>query len=308
MNPTYTIGTLSGLTGLSPHTIRAWERRYDALSPSRTDSNRRVYHDEDVERLSLLKQVVEAGHSIGQVANLPTDQLRSLESARKPLVQSLATELLVSDPAPYLLACRAALSKMDPEGLEEGLIRGQAALGVLGLLDTIVIPLIHEIETRWLEGSLSVSHEHMASAVLRTYLDQVRRSMPGASTSPRLLVTTPSHQQHEIGALMVAIVAATQAWSVTYLGPNLPAEDIAHAAHQISARAVALSLVYPTDDQALPGQLVMLREKLRADIPILVGGRATDFYKESLTAVTAHILPDLWSAREVLQSLAQGIQ
>ena len=289
------------MTGLSQHTIRAWEKRYEALSPVRTDTNRRLYQDADVARLLLLKQVVESGHSIGQVAHLPTEQLRELAGANRPRPVSFTADALGDGPAPFLESCRNAIVHLDGEALEDSLVRGNAAMGILGLLDGVVIPLLADIERGWTDGSIRISHEHLASAVLRTYLDRVRISMPGASNSPRLLVTTPRNQNHEIGALMVAILAATQAWSVTYLGPNLPAEEIAHSAAQCSARAVGLSLVFPSDDKELPDELRLLRKKLSPNVPIIVGGRATSSYISVLQEIKALVSIDLWSLRETLQ-------
>ena len=65
-------------TGLSAHVIRIWEKRYGAMEPERTGTNRRLYSDEQIERLSLLREITQNGHSIGHVAKLPTDKLREL--------------------------------------------------------------------------------------------------------------------------------------------------------------------------------------------------------------------------------------
>ena len=120
MDITYTIGTLASKTGLSQHTIRAWERRYEALSPDRSGTNRRLYREEDVERLTLLKEIVESGHSIGQVAHLPTEQLRRVADTDKPNVY--VSEGPSGDRAwQHLAACQAALEGLDPEALEEAL-------------------------------------------------------------------------------------------------------------------------------------------------------------------------------------------
>ena len=76
-------------TGLSAHVIRIWEKRYGAVEPERTGTNRRLYSDEQVERLSLLREITQHGHSIGHVAKLPTEKLREL-----------ATQSLVTNPYP----------------------------------------------------------------------------------------------------------------------------------------------------------------------------------------------------------------
>ena len=303
MSPNYTIGTLSTLTGLSQHTIRAWERRYEALTPKRSDGNRRIYDDDDVERLNVLKRVVGAGHSIGQVAHLPTDQLRAIDSSSASKPHSYSGDR-VSDGVHYLAACQAALSLLDPEALEDVLVRATADFGIMALLEHVVIPLLAEIEVGWLDGSMRISQEHMASAVLRTHLDRARLSMPGANYAPRLLSTTPRNQHHEIGALMVSIVAAMQGWNVTYLGPNLPAEEIAMAARQRNARAVALSLVYPVDDPGLGDELRRLRQMVGPSISIIVGGRAASAYAGMLDEIGGHVSEDLKSFGKLVNQIA----
>ena len=305
MDITYTIGTLASRTGLSQHTIRAWERRYQALSPGRSGTNRRIYHEGDIERLSMLKRIVEAGHSIGQVAHLPTEQLQTLRETTRPGV-FLAEDSLGDTAGKHLDACRAALEGLDPERLEESLVRAGAVLGVSGLLENVVIPLMAKIEEGWLDGSIRISQEHMASAVLRSFLDRIRRSMPSSEKAPRLIVTTPRDQHHEIGAMIVSIVAAMQSWRVIYLGPNLPAKEAVGAMLKSRAHAIALSLVYPIDDTNLPSELRALRDELGPMVPILVGGRAAGHYVDVLDEIGARLCPDLTRFRETLDGIATG--
>src|SRR3954468_24399462 len=75
------IGVVARRTGLKPDLIRAWERRYGAVEPGRTDTRRRFYSDEDVERLLLLRRVVSTGRGISQVAGLSTEELEALLEA-----------------------------------------------------------------------------------------------------------------------------------------------------------------------------------------------------------------------------------
>ena len=75
------IKMVARLTGLSPYVLRIWEQRYGAVEPQRTATNRRLYSSQDVERLSLLREVTQAGYNIGQVATLPADKLRQLAAA-----------------------------------------------------------------------------------------------------------------------------------------------------------------------------------------------------------------------------------
>ncbi|MDR3691852.1 MAG: MerR family transcriptional regulator [Fimbriimonas sp.] len=303
MSLTYTIGTLSGLTGVSQHTIRAWERRYNALSPGRTDTNRRVYGEDDAERLLLLKGIVATGHPIGQVAQLPTEQLRELGSSFMRTAPAIGLDSRPLGADYFLVACQNAILRFDPEGLEEVLVRGHAAMGIQHLLDRVIIPLIADVEARWLNHSLGIAQEHMMSAVLKTFLYKVKTSMPGSLRAPKLLITTLRNELHEIGALMAAIAASTAEWGVVYLGPNMPAESIVLAGLQASVRAIAISVVYPTNEEVLCEELRILRRLLGPGMPIIVGGRSAHRYAETLTEIGAIVHGDVWSLRHTLNQI-----
>jgi methylmalonyl-CoA mutase cobalamin-binding subunit len=162
---------------------------------------------------------------------------------------------------------------------------------------------MYRIGDRWHEGTLRVAHEHLASAVVRTALGNLSRGFGPSPSDPTLVVATPSGQLHELGALVVATTAASNGWHVTYLGPSLPAEEIAVAAYQSHARAAALSLIYPPDDPFLRGELIKLRRGLPKGVVVLVGGRAYDAYRDVLEKIGALVLKDLADLRKYLDVL-----
>ncbi|HEY0868526.1 MAG TPA: MerR family transcriptional regulator [Fimbriimonas sp.] len=293
MSPTYPIRAVAERTGLSAHTIRAWERRYGVLTPDRTGTNRRLYGEEDVERLILLRRAASQGHSIGSIARLSTPDLQRIVGARPEPEAPDA-------PRDFLAGCRSAMKAMDAAALEAELVSATTVLGVQGLLTSVVIPLIGELDRGWQEGSLSIAQEHLATAVLRTQLERTRLSLQAPPDAPRLIVTTPSGQIHELGALIVAVTASCEGWRVTYLGPNLPADEIALAAKQVKAQAVALSLVYPAENSPVSEELRRLRRELGPRTPILVGGRSAGRYGDVLREVGAKTEEDYPSVREAL--------
>jgi MerR family transcriptional regulator, light-induced transcriptional regulator len=298
----YTIRTVSSMTGLSQYTIRAWERRHHILNPSRTESNRRVYSDSDVSRLQLLRQTVEAGHSIGQASQLTNDELRELTAFSMPEEAQVSHQREGDDSQHLLDIGIAALNRLDEDAFRDALARGTTFLGALGFIENLILPLLSHIEHRWMEKSISIAQEHMASAVLRTVLEQLRTSIPAPTNSSRLLVTTPKGQMHELGALITSVIAGLESWNVTYLGPNLPAAEIAGAIRQSGAQAVALSLVYPMDDPDIENELLLLRRLLGDSFPILVGGRAASGY---LTAVQGQGLFDCKTFDDFREALAK---
>ncbi len=290
----HAIKAVAQRTGLSTHVIRIWEKRYRAVEPERTGTNRRLYSDEEVERLSLLRVLTEAGHSIGAVANLPTPRLRKLASetqnGRRPGAGGNGGG---TSPSSLLEQAIAAVNGLDSPALESVLKRGTTELGAQGLLQRVIAPLVQRLGELWREGAITAAHEHFASAVIRVFLGHAAKPFAPTEGAPVLVVGTPSGQLHELGALLAAAVASNLGWQVTYLGPSLPAAEIAGAARQNRARAVALSLVYPEDDPHLETELTRLRELLPPEVPLLVGGRATGAYHAALERIRAVQINDL---------------
>jgi DNA-binding transcriptional MerR regulator/methylmalonyl-CoA mutase cobalamin-binding subunit len=272
----YRVGMVSKMTGLSTHTIRVWERRYAAVTPKRTEAGGRLYTDADVERLRLLHELVAGGHSIGGIARMSDVDLRQMAAAfpaapTQPALQHLpeirervlvAVEGLRIHEAEHILS-RAALSTEPRE-----------------FLDGVVSPILVEIGDRWERGELRIAHEHACSAVLRGLLSSLMRLYPSSEARQRVVVATPAEENHELGALMVAMLAAMHGWNVLYLGPNLPAAEIAYAVTRIKAELLMLSItnLKPEDSER---EIAAIESALPPDVRILIGGRAAQAFPRS---------------------------
>jgi methylmalonyl-CoA mutase cobalamin-binding domain/chain len=311
------IGVVARRTGLKQDLIRAWERRYGAVTPGRTETRRRFYSDADIERLLLLRRVVSTGRGISQVAGLSTEELEALveaEAAAAP--KQMATPAIpAAIPASlagvagddlaegFLGRCVGAAQRLDVRELEMQIERASVVFSRTSLIEKVLVPLMQRIGDLWHQGILRPLHEHMASAVVRSFLGAMYGSHQSEPSSPHLVVTTPSRQHHELGALVVAAAAADEGWQVTYLGPELPPEEIAAAALQKGARAVALSLTYPPDDPMLADDLRRLRRLLGSPTILLVGGRVVPSYAGVLAEIGAIRVDSLAELRQHLQTL-----
>ncbi|MBC8003269.1 MAG: MerR family transcriptional regulator [Opitutaceae bacterium] len=310
---------VSKRTGLSTHVIRVWEKRYGAVTPSRTDSNRRLYSDAEVDKLILLKAATDRGHSIGNLAREPVESLRRvLEEDRRLNPAMVRTNVQPGARAAtrsantagdgtrrdgFIDDALAAIMDLNSAGLDQILSRSLVELGQTGLLNQIIVPLTHRIGDLWHDGTITVAHEHFASAALRTFLGNASRPHAIPETAPVLVVATPSGQLHELGAILVATEATILGWRVTYLGASLPAADIAGAAIQNNARAVALSIVFPSDDPLMGASLSDLRRFLPPDVKLLVGGGASAAYQKEIDAAGAIRLNALQDLSEELTRL-----
>ncbi|MHB1326561.1 MAG: MerR family transcriptional regulator [Gemmatimonadales bacterium] len=300
--PRHPVRVAAQKTGLSSHVLRAWERRYGVVSPTRTEGGQRLYSDTDIQRLTLLGSLAARGGAISQLANLPMAELARLSEI--DVVPAVVTE--GQDAERWREVALHAIESLDGTRLRRELSRSVMALGVTPFLEQVVAPLLQEIGGRWHEGRLSIAQEHLGTVVVREVLGWVRESAETLGSAPRLVVATPINQLHEGGALLAAAAAAAEGWRVTYLGASLPSAEIAATAVRTGARAVAISVIFPVDDPAIPGYLAALRQALPADVALLVGGSATEAYDDAIDAADGEVIGDLAQLRSSLRELAGG--
>lgn len=300
-------------TGLNASLLRAWERRYGAVEPGRSDGGQRLYSEDDIRKLLLLKELVDQGHNIGQVADRDPGELRMLlrqtggaavagiggqASAPNSVGPSRNGEGLGRETSAILEACVEAAHHMDTRGLENQLNRAAMALNPTLLVDGVLVPLLNRIGLLWSEGELGPASEHVASGVIRRFLDWLLDTLDPDPRAPVAAVGTPAGHRHEFGALLASVVLTEEGWQVLNLGPDLPADEIADAATRKGARLVALSALYPREDPGLPAELRRLRRGLAEAVPILVGGPAAAPFADLLLSDGVTFLPDLQMLRE----------
>jgi methanogenic corrinoid protein MtbC1 len=202
--------------------------------------------------------------------------------------------------------CKNAALTYEPEELEAALMEAKLVLSVPVLLEELVTPLLVWIGDRWQEGSARIAHEHLMSATIRDFLAEMRSlGSPRVEGAPAIVVSTPRGHLHETGALMTAILAASEGWRDIYLGPNIPMEEIANTARQTDARAVALSIIYPNDDVSLADDLKNLVRYLNGNAVLLVGGAGSKAYRGVLEELGAEWFPDLKSFMGRLAALRE---
>lgn len=303
----YGIKTVAIQTGLTQHIIRAWEKRYAVVKPLRTATNRRLYSDADIYRLTLMRLATEAGHRIGHIANLSAEELLKLiGTERTPPQPATAAEEVAAEESSlraYIVSCITAIKQFETHTLEAILLEASVTFSRPVFLEKLIAPLMQEIGDQWRAGTLRIAHEHLATAVIRTLLGHISHGGDESAPMPNLVIATPRGQLHEIGALIAGLTAAAQGWQVTYLGSNLPAEEIAGCAAQKGAKAIGVSIVYPTDDPHLAHELQTLRRGLQDHVAMFVGGAGASAYRPALTAIGAVIVEDMATFCTELEAL-----
>jgi DNA-binding transcriptional MerR regulator/methylmalonyl-CoA mutase cobalamin-binding subunit len=309
--PFHSLGVVCRRTGLKPDRLRAWERRYGVVNPARSDGNQRLYSDADIERLGLLKRATEGGHRIAHISDLSTPELAKLVTELAPVTPSplrsaTPSEMALADS--FLNVALAAIQQLNTQWLRTSLQQASSRLAAPVFMQDLLVPLLDRVGDLWQEGGLQVAHEHAASAVIRAFIDDMRAEFEVTAGAPSVVMTTLAGELHELGALIATATAASDGWDVTYLGPNLPAEQIALVARQKGSRAIGLSIVLPEDDESLAEELHMLRRHVGTGISIIVGGRGASAASAALEEIDAIQAADLRELRQILSRLLPTVE
>ena len=263
----YPIRAVARLTGLSVDTLRAWERRYDVVTPSRDDRGR-LYSDQDVRRLQLLATAVGRGHAIGRLAPLSDAEIEGLIAAPAAPHAVLEAAHPSGDPVGVLLSALAAFDYM---AVERELNRLALALAPRDLVHRVVLPVMKRVGDDWYAERLTIAQEHLISSALRNLLGALVRLYAREQAVRRLLFATPSGERHEFGILAAAMLAAAGGLGVVYLGPDLPGRQIVDVAARTAADVAVLGVIHG-GGRELRRQLEYVVSHLPAPMELWVGG------------------------------------
>lgn len=275
----FNVKAVAALIGISPHTLRAWERRYHAISPARNSSGRRSYTEQEIERLKLLAALTARGHSIGTIASETTAKLEKLLHGSPYASNETAPEGVIR---PIVERLIAALRHYQIREVAYELEWARASLGCRDLVLQVIAPLIAEVGRLVMNQEVSIAQEHALSSVIRDQIGQIlqllqnHRPPLGANPTNKLLLTTPEGDLHEFGILLGAALCANYGISAHYLGPNLPATALVDAANALQTNLIILgNSPIPKERRAepLPRYLQTLDQGLNPRVKVWIGGQ-----------------------------------
>jgi methanogenic corrinoid protein MtbC1 len=259
------------LTGIGIDTLRAWERRHQAVTPVRDDRGR-MYTEADIARLRLLRSAVEHGHSIGRLAGLTDVELRQLAAAGQDAtaMSAVASARRTSiDTA----ALTAALHTYDATAIDQEISRLASVLPSLELLRDVLMPVLAQVGDDWHRGTARIAHEHLMSSTMRNVLGSFVRLYARPDAPTRLLFATLAGERHEIGTLGAAMLAASSGLGVAYLGPDLPAREIVESVRPARAQVLVLGLTTTSAGKTKERELRTIVRDLPKEVELWAGGR-----------------------------------
>jgi DNA-binding transcriptional MerR regulator/methylmalonyl-CoA mutase cobalamin-binding subunit len=255
----YTVAEVEERTGVPSATLRQWERRYGVPKPQRSESGYRYFGDGDLELVGEMKRLIGEGIPASRAAEIV--RRGSGQNAGPRPLEALHRDLL------------DALLNLD--GSEADRVVGEAHS--LHPTESVILDLypaiMLDLGRMWHDGQITTTIEHFASAYVQGRLHQLLAMAGHNRIGPRALVACAPYDQHELGALTLAVMLRREGFSVTYLGPNTPIRDLVALAHQLRPAAL---LVSASASESL-SQLMLEREQFRGAAPVIgFGGHAFD--------------------------------
>ena len=250
------IGEFSRRVGVSADLLRAWERRYGLLAPTRTESGYRLYSSADVRRVGRMRELLATGVS-------------AAEAAREALSEPPAAAPAPLEGVPVELG--DAIRRLDDAASHAAFDRLLADFSLDAVLDGAVLPLLRELGEGWEKGEVTIAHEHFASHLVRGRLLGLARGWDRGS-GPRVVLAGPPEERHDLGLLIFGLALREHGWRITFLGGDTPLETLAETVQQLSPDAVVLAATDPGRFDAIAAPLRVLS----AETTIWLAGTGAD--------------------------------
>jgi methanogenic corrinoid protein MtbC1 len=266
--PALSIASVERETGLSKDVLRKWEIRYGFPAPLRDSQGERLYPPDQVNRLRLIRRLMDAGMRPARLVAETDEGLRALADA-SPLGGATETPGGEVDVEQVTLAM---LRNLDPDGLRQRLYREMLRQGLeCFVLDTLS-SLNIAVGEAWARGSLGVHEEHLYSETVQWLLRNAISNLSDVRGAPRILLTTLPEEQHGLGILMAAALFSLRGAYCISLGTQTPVQVIAQA-----AQAHRADIVAPSFSNAYPQRRVVpavseLCQSLQPGIAVWAGG------------------------------------
>ena len=281
---TVSIAAVERDTGLSKDTLRVWERRYGFPTPERDNFGERAYPLVQVEKLRVIKRLLDTGHRPGRIVPLSVEQLQRISEGLASTPQRIA-----QDNSADLRSYMDLIKSHDIDGLRRALSQATLRLGLARFVTELMAPLNVLVGDAWMRGQIEVFEEHMYTesvvVVLRHAISSVPE--PAALSRPRVLLTTFPQEPHGLGLLMAETLFSLEGCKCLSLGAQTPIWDIVLAATAHRADIVALSFTASLNPNLVINGLDELRQKLPRSVEIWAGGHCPVLHRKDLAGVVA---------------------
>ncbi len=218
----YSIKDLERLSGIKAHTLRIWEKRYQLISPQRTDTNIRYYTDEDLKKILNVAVLNDNGYKISKIAILNDKQLRDL--VHEISIQNTGSNALVDK----LTFSMISLNENDFISTFNEIVKTK---GLHQTIYDILYPFLEKIGVLWQVETINPAHEHFVSNLIRqkVLVEIEKLPIPTEQENKGFVLFLPEHELHEMGLLFYHYVIRKLGFKSLYLGQAVPLPDLKEA-------------------------------------------------------------------------------
>jgi DNA-binding transcriptional MerR regulator len=272
----YTISATASMTGVNAVTLRAWERRYGLITPTRTEAGHRLYTEEDIERIKLILNLLDEGIAVSRVK----------EALRITAEREVAPP--AEDQGPWQQLQRdmlEAVASFDEATLGRIYNESMSLYPVEVVTRLLLLPLLELLGERWMKSDTGIAEEHFFSVFMRNKLGARFHHQNLQNTGTKIVAACLPGEQHEFGLLLFALAANARGYRIILLGSDMPLAPIPHVVKRSGSQAIVLTGAAELVPQAIQQQLITLLEK--TGLPVFVGGQASSRYRNEIEAAGA---------------------
>ncbi len=284
-------------TGLLKDTLRVWERRYGFPMPNRDAFGERAYPLEQVEKLRIIRRLIDAGHRPGRIMQMSIEQLQLLANEVTSAPRTLAeAEQEQNNLQVYIDLIKAH----NVDELRRMLSQSIMRQGVESFVIEVAAPLVRMVGDAWSRGYLEIFEEHIFTESMQIILRSSIGNLPQPSRRPRILLTTFPQESHGLGLLMAEALMVLEGARCVSLGTMTPVWDIVLAATSQAVDIVALSFTASLNPNVVVEGLEELRAKLPRSTEIWAGGQCPVLIRKPPKDIV--VLPELNQIRPALNA------
>ena len=303
---THIIHRVAKITSLSKDVIRVWERRFGLLKPTRGANRYRNYSDEDIALLRFLKEQLDAGGSIGELAKLGREELLGRARASAPRVSFVDNTF-----SRLLLELLSPLNPFDRVIFEKRLNGAVAFVPFEEALHGILLPLQEKVGQLWHENHIDVAIEHYVTKQIQQKTFSAMNQLPVAEFGAKVVVACPPGEEHDIAALTVAYRCRVRGCRVYYLGANVPVASLANLCGKVEPDLTIMSFPLALSDDKATELVQALADDVSPVSNLAVGGHGALAMRNVFERSHIEVLEDFSELdhrldRLMRQSLSRG--
>ena len=216
----FSIKNLEHLSGIKAHTIRIWEKRYNLFEPERTDTNIRLYNLENLQKLLNVTLLYNNGYKISKIASFSSQEIT--ENVHKLTINKNADDWSIG-------LFKLAMINFDQRLFTKTFNDLLEQFSFSEVFKNVFVPLMNELGVLWQTNSISPSHEHFITSLVKQKIHAMCEDLQQKSTrrtDRRFVLFLPDNEIHELGLLYLQYEVLNNGFQCVFLGQSVPIESL----------------------------------------------------------------------------------